>query len=192
MALYLEEPDVEALAATGLTDGSDDKKIDFIYLDHDTKRLIFAQGFFATKLRDAAPAGKASDLNTAAAWLLSGDLDVVPETIRLIIAECREALAADELETIELLYLHNLPKSVNVTRELQTAEEHLRKALGSATITIRATELGQQKFSIFTMHKIRTSRLRTISNFRPKSHSKSRAQIGMHMSPLYRATGFIP
>jgi hypothetical protein len=51
MALYLEEPDGEALSATGLTDGSDDKKIDFIYLDHDGKRLIFAQGFFATKSR---------------------------------------------------------------------------------------------------------------------------------------------
>ena len=29
MARYLEEPDVEALAAVGLTDGSNDKKIDF-------------------------------------------------------------------------------------------------------------------------------------------------------------------
>ena len=133
MALYLEEPDVEALAAAALTDGSDDKKIDFIYLDHDGKRLVFTQGFFASRLRDTAPANKASDLNTAAAWLLSGDLDVVPDTIRVIIGECREALAADEVETVELFYVHNLPESVNVARELQTAEEHLKKALISGT-----------------------------------------------------------
>jgi len=145
MALYLEEPDVEALAATALTDGSDDKKIDFIYLDHDGKRLVFTQGFFASKMRDAAPANKASDLNTAAAWLLSGDLDVVPENIRAIIGECREALASDEVEIIELFYVHNLPESVNVARELQTAEEHLKKVLGSATITVRAMELGTAK-----------------------------------------------
>src|SRR5580700_6950047 len=49
MALYLEEPDVEALAASALTDGSDDKKIDFIYLDHDGKRLVFTQGFSRPK-----------------------------------------------------------------------------------------------------------------------------------------------
>jgi hypothetical protein len=145
MALYLEEPDVEALAAAALTDGSNDKKIDFIYLDHDGKRLVFTQGFFAARLRDAAPANKASDLNTAAAWLLSGDLEVVPDTIRAIIGECREALAADEVETIELFYVHNLPESVNVARELQTAEEHLKKALVSGAITVRATELGAAK-----------------------------------------------
>ena len=52
MARYLQDPDVDALAAVALTDGPDDKKIDFIYLDHDGKRLVFAQGFFAAKLRD--------------------------------------------------------------------------------------------------------------------------------------------
>jgi hypothetical protein len=37
MALYLEEPDIEALASEALTDGPNDKKIDFIYLDRDAK-----------------------------------------------------------------------------------------------------------------------------------------------------------
>jgi|SRR5579863_5913406 len=142
MSCYLRDPDVEALAAAALTDGPDDKKIDFIYLDHDGKRLIFTQGYFATAQRDAAPANKASDLNTAAAWLFSGDIDLVPETIRTIIADCREALSSDEIDTIELFYVHNLPESVNVARELQTVEEHLKRVLGSATITVRATELG--------------------------------------------------
>jgi len=145
MARYLEEPDLEALAATALTDGPDDKKIDFIYLDHDDKRLVLTQGYFASKPRDSAPANKASDLNTAAAWFFSGDLKLVPETIREIVSECREALAAEEIDSIELFYVHNLPESVNVARELQTAEDHIKKVVGSASISIRATELGAAK-----------------------------------------------
>ncbi len=145
MARYLEEADLEALAAVALTDGPNDKKIDFVYLDHDAKRLVLTQGYFATKLRDSAPDNKAADLNTAMAWFFSGDLQLVPDTIREIVSECRNALVADEIESIELFYVHNLPESVNVARELQTAEEHVKKVLNSASITVRATELGAAK-----------------------------------------------
>ena len=51
-------------------------------------------------------------------------------------------MEADEIDTIELFYVHNLPESVNVARELQTVEEHVKKVLGSTSITVRATELG--------------------------------------------------
>jgi hypothetical protein len=142
MARYLEEADTEGLAATAITDGPDDKKIDFIYLDHDTKRLVLAQGYYASKPKESAPANKASDLNTAAAWFFSGDLDAVPDTIRDVVKECRAALDTDEIESIELLYVHNLPESINVVRELQTAEDFVKKALGSTSISVRAIELG--------------------------------------------------
>ncbi|ASG23835.1 AIPR family protein [Nitrospirillum viridazoti] len=145
MARYLEEADIGALAANALTDGPNDKKIDFIYLDHDGKRIIFAQGFFANKARDEAPANKASDLNTAAAWLLSGDLSVVPDQMRLIMEECRVALEVDGVDSIELFYIHNLPESVNVARELQTVEDNIKKILGGRAITVRAVELGIAK-----------------------------------------------
>jgi hypothetical protein len=144
MALYLEEPDFEALASEGLTDSPNDKKIDFVYVDRDGKRLVFAQGYFGSVKKDAAPANKASDLNTAAAWLLSGDIAQVPDHLRTAIAECRTALAEGEVDTVELLYVHNYPESLNVTRELQTAAEHLRKALGDGVvITVTSRELGQ-------------------------------------------------
>ena len=145
MGRYLEESDLEALAATALTDGPNDKKIDFICLDRDEKRLVLTQGYYAAKPKDSAPDNKAADLNTAAAWFFSGDLEVVPSTIRDIVNECRKALEADEIDSIELFYVHNLPESINVARELQTAEEHVRKVLGSASISVRATELGAAK-----------------------------------------------
>lgn len=113
LGLYLEDPDLEALASEALTDGPDDKKIDFIYLDRDSKRIVFAQGYYSLNTaRTSAPANKASDLNTAAAWLLSGDLTVVPEPLRPIISDCRTALDEGEVESVELIYTHNLPESV--------------------------------------------------------------------------------
>lgn len=143
MALYLEEPDIAALASEALTDGPDDKKIDFIYLDRDGKRIVFAQGYFGKTTKDAAPANKAADLNTAAAWLISGDIAKVPEQLRPAIEECRAALADGEINTVELLYVHNFPESVNVTKELQTAASHLRKALGDGSPTsVNSRELG--------------------------------------------------
>lgn len=145
MARYLDESDLEALAAAALTDGPNDKKIDFIHLDHDAKRLVLTQGYFSSKARDAAPDNKAADLNTAMAWFFSGDLSLVPETIREVVSECRKALDSDKIESIELFYVHNLPESVNVARELQTAEDHVRKVLNSSVASVRAVELGATK-----------------------------------------------
>lgn len=145
VALFLEEPDVDALASAGMTDGSGDKKIDFIYHDVNTKKLVFAQGYLSKKTKDEAPANKASDLNTACAWLLSGDLSLVPEKLRGVISSARSSLDSGDIESVDLMYVHNLPESVNVSRELQTAEGNLRKLLQGKDITIRAHELGRPK-----------------------------------------------
>jgi hypothetical protein len=145
IALLIEEPDVDMLASEGLVDGSGDKKIDFIFHDQSNKKLVFAQGYFSSKAKDEAPANKASDLNTACAWLISGDVKLVPEKLRDIIAEFRTAIDHDEIESIELVYVHNLPESVNVSRELQTVESHLRTTIGNDKISVRAQELGKSK-----------------------------------------------
>lgn len=152
MALYVEEPDIEALASEAITDGHNDKKLDFIYIDRDGKRIIFAQGYFSKKQnKDSAPANKASDLNTAAAWIISGDLNDVPESLKVNLTECREAISNGEIDAIELLYVHNLPESVNVTKELKTAAEHMQAALGGEAISVTARELGASKIEyLFT------------------------------------------
>jgi len=147
IALFIEEPDVPALASEGLTDGGNDKKIDFIYHDVENRRLVFAQGFFSisAKKADTAPANKASDLNTACAWLISGDLSTVPPKLAGIIAEFREALANGDIDFIDLLYIHNLAESVAVSRELQTVEGHLRTAIANDKILVKSHELGEAK-----------------------------------------------
>ena len=43
LGLFVE--DIHAVAATALTDGSDDKKCDLVYVDRDLGRAIIAQGY---------------------------------------------------------------------------------------------------------------------------------------------------
>lgn len=117
MSMYLDEPNAEQLGVDCLTDQPNDKKLDFVYLDPDGRRLVFAQGYFTQKVGGTAPGNKASDLNTAAAWLLSGDLDKVPEDIADTIRECRAALDKGEIDQIEFVYVHNLAESKNVSDE---------------------------------------------------------------------------
>lgn len=143
LGLLIQESDLEALASEALTDGSDDKKIDFIHLDRDEGRIVIAQGYFAKSPKDTAPANKASDLNTAVAWLFSGDTSTVPRELKTAIDECRTSIQDGEISSVHVFYVHNLPESVNVSRELQTVLSHLRNFLGPASpITSNAKELG--------------------------------------------------
>lgn len=129
LSMYLDFPDALQLGSESLTDGSDDKKIDFIRIDKDLNKIVFAQGYYSSKKNDSAPANKASDLNTAAAWLFSGDLEQIPSPLKEIIKDCREALKNDEIDQIDLLYVHNLPESVGVSRELTTVATHIKAML---------------------------------------------------------------
>lgn len=145
LSLYLDYPSPAELGAESLTDGGNDKKIDFLRYEPDTKRAICAQGYFSERKVDAAPANKASDLNTATAWLLNGDIDRVPDFLRIRIEEIRQAIDSKELEQIDLLYVHNLPESIGVTTEILTAKANLERLLGDYPVTIVAKEIGFQE-----------------------------------------------
>ncbi|MDO7789121.1 AIPR family protein [Desulforamulus aquiferis] len=143
MALYLERNDIIELATDGLTDGSNDKKIDFIDLDISNGKIILAQGYYSqSNNKDEAPANKASDLNTAAAWLISGNLADIPNNLRDIIKTCREAIDNDDIDSIEILYVHNLPESDNCKKELLTVAAHLSALFENKGIDIIGKELG--------------------------------------------------
>jgi len=145
MAMYLDEPDPRQLAINALTDQPNDKKLDFLYLDRDERRIVFAQGCFSNKTGGTASANKASDLNTAAAWLLSGDLTKVPEDLADTIRECRAAIDQGEIEQIELLYVHNLAESKNVKDELETAKRYLEKGFAKQNVQVSEKELGLEE-----------------------------------------------
>jgi hypothetical protein len=142
----LDDPRVAA--AESITGGNDDKKCDVVYLDRERGVAVVAQCYQATTARASAPANKASDLNTAVAWLLTADLAAVPEGLRPRAEELREALQSGDISELHIWYVHNLPESANVKAELNVAEDAARRHLqDSRSVTVFAREVGTATFS---------------------------------------------
>lgn len=137
--------DVRTAAAESITGGGDDKKLDIIFLDVNRGLLVIAQCWETPKLKAHAPANKASDLNTAVAWLLNSELDAVPEGIRGRVAEVRDAIDADLVQDFHLWYVHNAPESKNAAGEVANAEKTAAKLLAKrGGIQIFGAEVGSE------------------------------------------------
>ena len=150
---------MDALAARSLTDGSNDKCLDFIEIDKTGQKIVVSQGYFAEKSGDKAPAKKASDLMIAASWLAHGDTDAktLNERVRARAVECRAALEAEEIEQVELLYIHNRPESLNTQEELDTCGKTASKLLIDYDIQVSCKELGLKE--IETLYRERSSQI---------------------------------
>lgn len=146
--LKLGFDDVDTFAANSLTDGNNDKKCDLVALTADRQRLIVAQGYVSPNKKKAAPANKASDLNTATSWLLSGELESLPDGLKSAAQEVRDAIADGDVREMQIWYVHNLPESSNVAAELQqavnTADSIIRKQFPEASIDVSASEIGRE------------------------------------------------
>ncbi|MFF0855663.1 hypothetical protein ACFYVM_32130 [Streptomyces sp. NPDC003280] len=112
LQLSLGIEDIQSVAATALTDGSNDKKCDLVFVDTDRERVVVGQAYYSGKEKQEAPANKASDLNTAVTWLLKGPLDGLPENLRYAAEEVREAFQSDKVREFDIWYCHNLPESL--------------------------------------------------------------------------------
>jgi len=136
--------DIEEFASSCLTDNSDDKKCDLIWVNRDEGFAVIAQDYFSQKAKKEAPANKASDLNTAVAWMLGAeDLPSIPETIRYGVKEVREAIEKKEINQIYIYYIHNLPESRNVENELRQVKTTADKYLAEREISVFVKEVGQ-------------------------------------------------
>lgn len=161
---YLNHPDFVELGTEGLTDGNDDKKMDFVWLDAENKRLIVVQSAYTTSNAFyKASANKASDLNTALAWLFSGNIEQLRDTtsdnyiasLREIAGDVRIALEKGEIDDVEVLYIHNKAESKNVRDELETVKAHIEKILSNneASITITVNEIGAEEIERIVRYK---------------------------------------
>jgi len=131
MGLWLGTLDTRTLEMANLLDGPDDKKIDFFDLASDTGVVTIAQSFESPDWsKQSPPASKASDLNTAIAWLLDSDLDQIPRpSIRAAAEELRDALIGGAIRRVDILFVHNLGRSHEVDAELATVGRHLLGSL---------------------------------------------------------------
>ena len=120
VGLHLGVEDLATFATDSLTDGPNDKKADIIYINEAEGIACIAQGTTAADWgKPEAQANKASDLNTAAAWLLQQPIDQIPEVIRGQAKLLRDGLVQGTITKLIFAYAHNAKESENVGRELQ-------------------------------------------------------------------------
>jgi hypothetical protein len=142
-AMYCHVDDRDELAAEALTDGNDDKKIDFLHIDYGERRAVLGQGYLARDWgKKEAPANKASDLNTAISWIASGREEQIPDSLLPKILEVRDAVENDLIDRFELIFVHNAHESENVRRDLETASKQAAKVFKNRDIEWGYTELG--------------------------------------------------
>lgn len=143
--------DIQTVASESLTGGGDDKKCDLLYLDTEQQLAVIAQAYISKKNKNAAPANKAADLNTAVAWLLSREIQDLPQALRGRAVELREAIKDGSVKQVHIWYVHNLPQSKNVQDELRTVSHTARSALESSfsikDIPIFSEEIGSKRIS---------------------------------------------
>lgn len=147
LALRFSLDDIHSVAADSLTDGSDDKKCDLVFIDRDDAVAVVAQCYWSDRDKNAAPSNKASDLNTAVAWLLQREIAELPERLQSAAIELRAAISSGAIDRFEMWYVHNLPESKNVKDELSTVEATANAVLGSmhpgVRVAISSKEVGR-------------------------------------------------
>ena len=143
VGLQLGIEDMESFATDSLTDGPGDKKADIIYIDEAEGIACIAQGTTSADWGKAeAPANKASDLNTAAAWLLRQPIDEIPVKIRSHAKLLRDGLCQGTITNLTFAYAHNALESANVERELQATRELVRGLEITEECDVEVVELG--------------------------------------------------
>ncbi len=136
--------DIDEFASNYLTDGGNDKKCDLIWVNRDEGFAVIAQDYNSQKEKQGAPANKASDLNSAVAWVLGNeDILSIPEAIRYGVEDVREAIEKKEVNQIFFYYIHNLPESINVDNELRQVKTTAEKYLDNQDINVFVKEVGQ-------------------------------------------------
>ncbi|HHQ4799766.1 AIPR family protein [Aeromonas veronii] len=151
LALRFRIEDLDTVAAESITDGRDDKKCDLVYVNREDGYAVIAQCYLSSKDKPAAPANKASDLNTALGWLLSRSINEVPEIIKSAAQELRDAINNKDVSTIYIWYVHNLPHSNNVKDELvtvhETATSIIKSTFPESKLDLQVFEVGNEILS---------------------------------------------
>jgi hypothetical protein len=155
LGLYLDEADLDGLAERSLTDGGNDKSIDFMEIDFSERRVVIAQGYFGTKDADKAPSGKASDINSAISWLANGSIDAktLSPILRARILEVRKAIKDELIERIDILFIHNRPSHINSQEELETCEKTASQIFESRGISVSCKEFGLTQIEGIYQHR---------------------------------------
>ena len=135
LQLRFDIEDIDSVAADALTDGSDDKKCDLIFVDRESGVAVVAQAYNKKepKEKDLAKENKASDLNTAAAWVFNDECEKIPVIIKDAVLELQEAIKEQAVTTVYFWYVHNLDEQNNpkIETEMRTLQAQVQAAVES-------------------------------------------------------------
>jgi len=194
MGLRLGREDYEELYRDNVLDGPDDKKLDFFHLDLDSGCALIVQGYESANWDQVdPPSNKASDLNTAIAWLLDAPLSSIPRpAVRANAEQLREALDLGDVHTVEVYYVHNCRRTKNVDEELATVEASLRNKLGrwaeklGAPISTTARQLGLA--DVMALHDSRFSSIRVTDTITIRTAGEPQVIEGPSWRAFYTTT----
>jgi len=151
LALKFGLEDLDTVAADAIVDGGNDKKLDLIYVDEEKRLAVVIQAYTSQKPKSEAPANKASDLNTAVAWVLSRPEQDLPVEIKAQTMRLRTAILNASIDLLHIWYVHNCPHSTNVGKELGTVEHTVKAAMKAsfpgANIPAHVLEVGAEQFA---------------------------------------------
>lgn len=129
-ALTFGIEDIEGMAAESITDSSNDKGCDFLYVDPEDGLAIIAQCYRSKRVNvSQAPASKAAALNQAVAWIMDDDAEGLPEVLHRQALEFRSLVDKGDISRVYIWYVHNVKSSQNSRRELEKAAATLRARL---------------------------------------------------------------
>lgn len=151
LQLRFDIDDIMSVASEALTDGHNDKKCDLIFTDRELGIAVVAQAYNKHNAQesDLAPSNKASDLNTAAAWIFASNVDEVPTQIKESVLDLQDAIKNEEISTIYFWYVHNLIEKNNpeVKKEMNTlqiaAQRLVETSFKGKGIKVSAIEVGK-------------------------------------------------
>ncbi|MHA5130476.1 AIPR family protein [Oenococcus oeni] len=119
-------------ASEYLTDGSNDKKVDLVYINTDDQLAIIAQSYLSQdNSKKSAKANKAADLNSAISWLLDSSESDLPKNLQAASHQLRTGIKDNKITQIEIWYVHNLSESVEVKSELTSVANTTHSILNS-------------------------------------------------------------
>lgn len=137
-----------ANSSEALVDGPDDGGVDLVYIDQERKFIIIAQGYKRLDYKGTAvPASKVRALAQSIPLLVKMPLEKVPEILKSSVQELRELLSKNNIEKVYILYVHNLPESNAVKKELELVE-HAAKAIFKdyGVESVEGKEIGVKTF----------------------------------------------
>lgn len=153
LTLRFEGLDMES-AAEYLTDGSNDKKIDLVYINTDDQLAIVAQSYLSKDTtKKGAKSNKAADLNSGMSWLLNSSESDLPKDLQAAAHQLRAGIKENKIEKLEIWYVHNLPESDEVNSELKSVANTTHSILKSDyadnlnNVAVNTIEVGRNVLS---------------------------------------------